>query len=182
MHGILSLILLLPLGAKTDAESKPISAAKGGDRSAGKPSWARDMPPEGTIGFVKELQRRMAEGPIVRVQTAVQGFVPVALSSLNKDLSPGVHVSGTSVEVVSPVKYKGLELLIHHQTSPSAQSCWRTPGCRVEFDFYERQLEAKQAKLQGLPFIYDRGLKNVALGEPSVEKGTTPSVDKGTRP
>jgi hypothetical protein len=176
MHSILTLVLLLPLNAKAGDETKPIPAPKGSDGVVVKPDWAKDMPPESTIGYVKELLRRMAEGKVVRVRTVVQVFLPVALSSMNEDFSHGVHVSGTSVKVVSPAKYKGLSLLIHHQTPPNAESCWRAPGCKIEFDFYDRQLEAKQAKLRGVPFIYDGFLKNLALGSPVAEKAATPSV------
>jgi hypothetical protein len=177
MHGILSLVLLLPLNAKAGAELKPIPAPKGGDQSVVKPDWTKHMPPESTIDYIKELRRRMAEGQTLRVHTLVQVFLPVALSSLNRDpahggLTHGVHVSGTTVEVVSPAKYKGLRLLIHHVTPPSADSCWRAPGCRIEFDCQDRLLEAKQVRLPGVPFIYDRDFKNVTLGKPSAEKAT----------
>ena len=125
----------------------------------------------------KELRRRMAEGKTIRVRAIVREFLPVALSSINRDFSPGIHVSGTSVEVVSPAQYKGLNLLVHHQKTPPAESCWRALGCKVEFDFYERHLEAKQAKLQGLPFIYDRDLTNLAL-----EKAASAAAHKDAGP
>lgn len=182
MHGFLGLVLLLTLSAKTGAALKPTPSEKRGNRHVAKPDWARDMPPESTSDYTTELRRRMAEGQIVRVRTVVRSFLPVALSSLNEDPSPGVHASGTTVRVVSPVKYRGLQLLIHHQTPPDAESCWRVPGCKIEFDFHDRQLEAEQVKLPRVPFIYDGDLKNVTVGSPPSEKATTPSVGKDAGP
>jgi hypothetical protein len=182
MHGILALVLFLTLSAKTGVESKPTPTQKGGGRSLAKPDWAGDMPPESTMDYGKELLRRMAEGQIVHVRSVARSFLPVALSSLDRDLSPGVHVSGTTVEVVSPAKFRGLQLLIHHQTPPDVKSCWRAPGCRIEFDFHDRQLEAEQVKLPGVHLIYDGDLKNVTLGSPPSKKATTPSGGKDAGP
>jgi len=165
MYGILALSLLLPLSGTAGPDGKPISPPRGGARGATEPAWARDLPPESTVDHLKELRKRMAEGGVVHVRTVVRVFIPVALSSLNRDFTPGVHVSGTTVEVVSPAKYKGLELLVHHQKAPTAESCWRAVGCKIEFDFHERHLEAKQARLRGLPFLYDRDLTNLALDQ-----------------
>ena len=181
IHGILGLGLLLTLGAQPSAELKPTPAQKGGARTVAKPDWARGMPPESTIDYSKELRRRIAEGQIVRVRTVVRSFLPVALSSLNRELSHGVHVSGTAVEIASPPKYKGLELLIHHQRPPDARSCWRAPGCKIEFDVSERQLEATQVKLPRVPLIYNSDLKEVSLGSPSAVTPVTPSVSKDAR-
>lgn len=166
-YGILVLSLLFPLSGTAGPDGKRISAPKTGARSPAKPAWARDLPPEPTVDNLKELRRKMAERGTVHLQAVVRAFAPVALSSINRDFSPGVHVSGTRVEVASPAKYKGLDLLVHHQRTPTAESCWRVLGCKVEFDFYERHLEARQAKLRGLPFIYDRDLTNLAMEKPA---------------
>lgn len=178
MHCILGLILLLPLSAKTGGELRPTPAQKQGDRSAAKPDWARDMPPASGSGYAKELERRIAKGQVVRVHTIVQTYLPVALSSLNEDFTHGYHLSGTTLKVVSPVKYVGAELLVHHPTPPSPESCWRAPGCRIEFDFNGRQLEARQAKLPVASFIFDRDLKNATLGSSVPETPVTPSVGR----
>jgi len=182
MHGILCLVLLLTLNGKADVGLKPTPSEKQGGRPLAKPDWAKDLPPESTSDYLKELRRRMAEGQVVRVRAVVRSFIPVALSSLNEDLSSGVHVSGTMVRVVSPVKFKGLQLLIHHQALPDEGSCWRVPDCKIEFDFHNRQLEAKQVKLPGVPFIYDGNLKNVTVESSPWEKTVTPSVGKDAGP
>ncbi len=166
-YGILVLSLLLPQSGTAGPDGKPTTAPMRTARSAAKPAWARDLPREGTAERLRELRRKMAEGGIVRVRTFVRAFVPVALESLNSDFSPGVLVSGSSLEVVSPVKYKGLDLLVHHQRAPTAESCWRALGCKIEFDFQERHLEAERAKLRGLPFIYDSDLTNLVLEKPA---------------
>lgn len=181
MHCILSLILLLPLIARTGDESKRSPTQKEGDRSIVKPDWAKDMPPVSTLGYVKELERRIAKGEVVHVQVIVEAFLPIALSSLNSDFSHGYQVSGTTLKVVLPVKYKGVGLLIHHQAQPSAESCWRAPGCKVEFDFNDRRLEAEQVRLPGTFFIYDSDLKNVTLGSVP-EKAPTTSVGRDAAP
>jgi hypothetical protein len=175
IFGTLGLGLLLSLSAQTGAEVKPTPLRKGHAKAIAKPDWARDMPPESTIDYRRDLRRRMAEGQVVRVRSVVRSFIPVALSSLSGDLSCAVHVPGTMVEIASPAKYKGLQLLVHHQPPPDAGSCWRAPGCKIEFDSYDRLLEAERVKLAGVPLIYDQDLKNISLATPSTK---TPSASK----
>lgn len=178
MHSILGLVLILTLSAKAGAAANRNPAQKGPDQSVARPDWAKGLPSDSTSEYIKELRKRIAEGQIVHVRAAVRSFLPIALSSQNKDHSPGVHVSGAMVEVVSPAQYKGLQLLVHHHKAQVTGSCWRVVGCKIEFDFPDRQLEARQMKLPGLLFLYDRDLKNVTLGAPSPEKAATPTVGK----
>ena len=182
MNSVFGLALAILLITGCRAEATPRFAVKQDAKSVVRPDWAKDMPPESSAEYTVELRRRMLEGTMVRVRAIVQVFHATALSSINKGGLGGIHVAGTKVKVASPQKYDGLELLIHHAKSPGDDSCWRVTGCVAEFDIVERQLEARQAGMRGMGFIYDRDLKNVSLVQPNPSTGrTADSNDRGTK-
>lgn len=171
MNNVFRLVLLTFLTAAAASRAWPQSAQKRDGKTTARPEWTKGMPPESSVDYFLELRRRMAKGPTARVRAIVQVFLPVALEGLKASGAPVVRVAGTRIGVRSPARYDGLSLLIHHSQLPAVNSCWRAPGCAVEFDLYERRLEAEQARLGHTGYLYEGELKSVSLGSPNAPTG-----------
>ncbi len=77
-------------------------------------------------------------GQRIKLQAIVRDYIPDAMQIGRDGVSR--FQPGTIIQVITPGKFFGKELLVHHPTERSPESVWRDPSAQMTIEIDELQL------------------------------------------